>query len=219
MRHPCVEFESQRDASGYTVKAVAPSAAPLNTVLTEAGEIGTSGDRLVRKGGALERVRPLERSDNLFAVFAHLKSPDEIAEFMRQNGPLTKNGNRDGEHLAAVGAAIADMRKLVDAWRATPGKLKTLVGDRLDLAKLKASVRWNGATGTFDLSLTPEHLIEALRLQFAQAVSAARALKTCRHCLTPFLVGPGTGRLSKAEFCCDEHRVTFHSLARSATKM
>lgn len=39
--------------------------------------------------------------------------------------------------------------------------------------------------------------------------------KQCRHCNEWFEAGPGTGRRVDAEFCSDEHRIRFHSLART----
>jgi len=37
----------------------------------------------------------------------------------------------------------------------------------------------------------------------------------CAHCGNFFKAGAGTGRRIDASFCCDEHRVRYHSLKRS----
>jgi hypothetical protein len=69
--------------------------------------------------------------------------------------------------------------------------------------------------GTVRLKLRPARLIDAIWLQMAQSVSSGRAARECQRCGNWFEVGPGTGRRLDAKFCCDEHRIEFHSRARS----
>jgi hypothetical protein len=64
------------------------------------------------------------------------------------------------------------------------------------------------------LKIAPTDLLEALWLQFAQAVSKGLANR-CKQCEALFATGPDAKRRRGAEFCSLECKTKYHSLKRS----
>jgi hypothetical protein len=65
------------------------------------------------------------------------------------------------------------------------------------------------------LLISPETLIGALWWQLGQSLSGNVGFAECRQCGHWFETGPGTGKHVDAEFCCNEHKIRYFSLARS----
>jgi hypothetical protein len=65
------------------------------------------------------------------------------------------------------------------------------------------------------LQISPETLISALWSQLGQSLAGKVGFSECRHCGNWFETGPGTGKHVDAEFCCNDHKVRYFSLARS----
>jgi len=86
------------------------------------------------------------------------------------------------------------------------------------ISSLTASVLWDPIVKAPRWELRPNTLLDALWLQFGQALTSGSQIRQCQHCADWFEAGRGTGRRLDAKFCCDEHRTAFNSLKRSREK-
>ena len=80
--------------------------------------------------------------------------------------------------------------------------------------KLAAYIAPNPDTGEWEFHLRPLSLLDALWLQFGQALVSKAELRSCKQCGNWFQAGAG-GVRSDAKFCTPECRGRYNSLKRS----
>jgi hypothetical protein len=217
-----IDFEWAVDEAGYDWVPGGPAEAgeensPFGEFMSVLEGSPIRLDRIVRRGGKLRTYRPFERVDGLCRVFAGAAvDPKGLMNFVHRFGPMTEDGNHDGED-ALIGLGHAETmagwlrqysqnRRECFSQLACPG----LGWSRLDVAL------WvNPATGKPQYRFRPPALVNALWFEVAQIMTSDAQLRECAHCGRWFEVGPGTGRRADAKFCHDEHRIAFNSLKRS----
>jgi hypothetical protein len=159
---------------------------------------------IIGRGGR-KICRRLDDYPALYSTFASVRTPEELLAFVTQYGLLTQR---------RTGASEGDVVPLV---------LRQAKWFRTNLNARKANI-WNPIPETElkawlsrDLSVKygPSTLLDALWLQFAQALSDGAQMRECRHCHRVFPVGGKSGKRLVAEFCSAAHRIEFNSLARS----
>ena len=214
-----MSFEWPVDDAGYSIVDHKPKPSKGRSARLLTGE--PSGPHIVRKGGPLRTTRPLELHRTLFVEFARLDGTDESClRFANSFGflglfPDEKMDDRvgpAGESLAQFRDAIADMRRVVNAWQAIPDTFAS--NQEIKIARLDASLV--PIDGRPTLRIRPRSLIGAIHLQFAQAVSTGLDIRTCDHCGKLFEIG-GAGRTRKARFCSDRCRTDYHVARRKTS--
>ena len=200
-----VDFTSYVDQAGYElIPDRTPRLRPGQTWL----DLKVRPARIVGKGG---RLRPLRLNDYpmLFNEFAKVSTSHGLLAFVTQYGPLTYAG--------VAGAAGDVVPSLLDQAKRMKGRLKPQrwkIAPDIPITRLMASLSTD-RKGTVSLKIFPATLLDALWLQFSQALTEGAEMHQCKHCQGWFPVGGKSGRRLVAEFCTDEHRKRFNSLARS----
>jgi hypothetical protein len=156
--------------------------------------------RIVARGGKLKRT-PLNNYPALFAKFADITTPEKLLEFISEYGPLTRGG--------VVPELLDQAQRMRRHLKGPPGETN------VNVSNLTANLYTDRIKGTVTLRIVPPTLLDALWLQLAQAFRDGAQWRKCRHCGESFLAGGHSGRRIIAEFCSDEHRKRFNSLARS----
>jgi hypothetical protein len=203
-----VDFTSHVDQAGYElIPDRTPRLRPGQTLLSrKASEIRPA--RIVGRGG---RLKPLRLNDYpmLFNEFAEINTSHGLLEFVTKYGPLTYAGVAGAP--GDVVPSLLDQAKRMKR-RLRPQRAKS--APDIPITRLTASLYTDGK-GTVSLKIFPNSLLDALWLQFGQALTAGAEMHQCKHCQGWFPVGGKSGRRLVAEFCSDEHRKRFNSLARS----
>src|SRR5262249_55744990 len=135
--------------------------------------------------------------------------PHGCLAFCTEYGPLP--------HAGAAGAGGEVVPSLLDQAKRMRERLKpqrAKIAPDIPITRLMASLSTD-RKGTVSLQICPVTLLDALWLQFAQARTEGAEMHQCKHCQGWFPVGGKSGRRLDAEFCTDEHRKRFNSLARS----
>jgi hypothetical protein len=161
--------------------------------------------RIVAKGVAVESYQPLDKFPDLYARFADIRSQDDAAKFIRTFGPLTEEGLPKGK-----GDDLFDVLRQAQCMAA--GNL--LVFTQLNPVFTQLNASLVAERDGLHLKIAPTNLLEALWLQFAQAVSKGLANR-CKQCEALFATGPDAKRRRGAEFCSIECKTKYHSLKRS----
>ena len=201
--------------------------------------------RIVRKGGKLQRYRPLEIPDLFKRFITMARSPEGVSEFVETHGPLTRQGlltrEQVEERLKREETYIRGLQEKLTSEqlkeRRTRRKPQEKEGDDVFhviaqaeemLERLRGG--WGigvmplnklsvsietNGSGKIELKVRPACLLDAMWLQLAQSQSAPN-IRECPQCHKSFMVGGG-GRAQRrdAKFCSDECRIKFNSLARS----
>lgn len=196
---PVIQFQGWRDREGYR--------------LVE----GTTHNRqrIVRNGrgnDSMEPISPLKESKTLYRLFAKVETPDDLLRFVRDYGLLTLSGLGKSDDVGYVmrhARLMRDLLKWIASNQPPPLELET------PPCNVHALVVWDRKEKTLRWELRPSTLLDALWLQFGQAVTRGDYIRTCTHCGEWFEAGRGTSRRLDAKFCCDEHRTAFNSLKRS----
>jgi hypothetical protein len=163
--------------------------------------------RIVRKRGRLKAIR-LNDYPLLFSEFAKIETAHGLLEFIAKYGPLTPAGvGGRGDVVPSLLDQAKRMRKRLQPQRAK-------IAPDIPITRLTASLSTN-RKGTVSLKIVPATLLDALWLQFGQALTEGAEMHQCKFCQGWFPVGGKSGRRLVAEFCIDEHRKRFNSLARS----
>jgi hypothetical protein len=232
-----VDFEWPVAVGGYEVcdygarpgppTLLAPSSALIKIAALAAGGIAASeppsdlvrvgpwGTHLVPCGATLRWHQPLAFHPFLFMQFATLdQRAAACAEFASNFGLLLTRGEGT-EDVEIWFHHIGRFRRLVDLWQSGPpvAVLTRSEPDDLREAAIGAKLVWRD--GRPGLSMTPDTLISALRLQFMQAIADMREIKSCDQCGRWFERGPGKDRRGKSRFCSDACRFGFHNERRS----
>jgi hypothetical protein len=157
--------------------------------------------RIVAKGVSLESYQPLEKFPDLYAKFAELRSQDDAAKFIGTFGPLTEEGLPEGKG--------DDLFMMLSQAQSIAAR-NLHVG--IVFTRLNASLV--AERDGLHLKIAPANLLEALWLQFAQAVSKGLANR-CKECGGLFATGPDAKRRRGAQFCSLECKTKYHSKIRS----
>jgi hypothetical protein len=177
--------------------------------------------RVVANSNDYETYRPLDEYSTLYKIFAdQCRTQKGVLGFTEKFGPLSTH---PGTLLTIRALGLAGAR----------GTVGDLVRDVIEQADLMNKYLSGYSRGipqipltnieavlvpddqTVRIKLSPSRLIDAIWLQMAQASTSGRGIAECLHCGNWFEVGPGTGRRADAKFCSDQHRIEFHSQARS----
>jgi len=232
-----IDFEWQRDSRGYRLleaKLPTPRRPPLTPLaglllagMKPAATTILDGyeepQRVVRVGGDLKRYRPLEEFETLYQIFANTaQTPAGVLSFIEKFGPLTEWGldPKQGENVELTIKVAAYMAELLrmDAIGHRKALISRLAQTGIVLLRIKVSLIGDPIAESLKLHLGVQSLMEALWLQFGQAMARGATVRQCQHCSTLFQTGPGSGRRLDAKFCSDDHRVTFNSLKRTKEK-
>jgi hypothetical protein len=218
-----INFEWQRDAEGYRLEPNPIEPKPGGGLVYHPLGIRVVSDpnrlRLVRRGGRPILYRPLDRFETLYKIFANdIRTPEDVLTFADKFGPLTIEG-LDAE----IGEPAYDTIVQAEAMReflGFAGPDKALLTRGIDsqvnsLGDIDVALVLDPTTTTPKLQLSPSTLLDAIWLQFGQALSGDTSLRQCQHCGAWFETGAGTARRRDAKFCSDDHRVAFNSLKRS----
>jgi hypothetical protein len=155
---------------------------------------------------ALDPYNPLDEFPDLYERFTKIRSEADAIKFVRAYGPLTVEGlNGKGDIIQIIQGQARNMAR---GWPVAYGLLG-LPEPHVPLYATLAADQ-NG----FHLKIEPASLLDALWLQFAEAVSRGLANR-CKQCNRLFATGPDAGRRRGAEFCSEQCKIKFHSLKRS----
>jgi hypothetical protein len=238
MTLPRIDFTSFRDLNGYeireetpqeiaTARAASEAAAKFLGIKDEAakeipsdapewvrdeqpaGRLEKNGPRIsghiVGKGGKLKMEHvDLSQWPRAFEKFAEINTPNGLLEFVTKHGPLYLRP----QYVLPLLKQARRMRGLMRGGTIEPY-----------IRHLSARLYKDRETGELEISITPSCLLDALWLQFQQSQSSGAVFRRCPHCKIQFAAGGNSGRRSIAEFCSEEHRKRFNSLARSNPKM
>jgi hypothetical protein len=198
---PIIDFTWTRDPKGYRLT----DSKPLR--------------RVVRNGPNGSEVSCLPLSGEEFRIFARVATSDaRLLDFVQWYGPLTWDGwdATKGDIVELVMHHARAMRELLTA--TAEGRPPSSDGGPVYIGSdstVHAAVIWDPATKSPRWCFRPNTLLDALWLQFGQAVTRGARLRACEHCGAWFEAGAGTGRRADARFCSGEHRIAFNSLKRS----
>ena len=127
--------------------------------------------------------------------------PDLVTSAWRQESPKSEAVSLDEilHHQARLRLALrrfesGDYSKLSEYWYSN---ITALLRVELQIDE-QGKLAW---------TMSPQDLIRALWLQFAQHVSSGTQLLRCERCNAPFIVGTGTGRRSTSMFCSSTCKV------------
>jgi hypothetical protein len=174
-----------------------------------------------RRKGTLEPYRPLEAYGSLFAEFAGVQTPQDVLTFIRQFGPLTAAGlnEANGELVEGVLANAAAMREVLAYGAGSRDEKLFVVASQTSVfAELEVTLAFDRTDNALALKFAPGSLLDAIWFQSVQKLLSGTVVRHCRQCGRPFEAGPGTRRRLDAKFCCEEHKILFHSHKRSVHK-
>lgn len=217
-----IDFEWAVDEAGYDWIAGGPAelgeeASLIGELLSVVSGKRVRPDRIVRRGGPLRTYRPFQRVSGLFLLFANLgKNPEGLMDFVRQFGPMTEDGNREGED-ALIGLGHGQsMGELLQRYAESPADcISRFSGNGLAWSRIDVWLALNPMTGRPQFRYRPPTLINALWFELGQVLTSDAQLRHCAHCGAWFEAGPGVGRRADAKFCSDDHRIAFNSLKRT----
>lgn len=196
------------------------------------------GGKIIGNGGPKQHNR-FKDFPKLYLIFAKIEqTPKGLLDFVNKFGRLTldeldKHGKPViGEDVRAVlgnAKTISMALEMFSGHIGNPPKWPPGQPFKYDLPSIGARVQggipirgqlsaWlvpDPITGVWQLQLRPPTLLDAIWLQFAQAITSNAELRTCGHCGKWFEAGQGSDRRAGAKFCSDECRVEFNSLQRS----
>jgi hypothetical protein len=193
------DFTWYRDSKGY--KLVPAKCGDRKVPILDRPSSDIQPARVVRLDGKLESYRP---KTDLWLSFITLQTEPSVVDFIKKWGPLTHAG------LRGKGDLVRDV--LDEAEEMKHVSMGKIILPRLLNKLVVTLIRENGE---LRLKVRPACLLDDLWLQFAQANSRVAKFKRCRQCDEQFAAGAGFGRRADAEFCSDECRKRFNSLARS----
>jgi hypothetical protein len=174
-------------------------------------------------------------------AFSNVKTPKSLLKFINLYGSLTGSSPQWGDSVAGCLLWSRRFYELLSCKQQEGKKLASVfnsqiresiirsykrVGTQLptdhDFGPLEqligtAHVTTDSERG-IQLRIKTDALIGGLWWQLAEKLSGATNIRLC-HCSAPFEAGPGTGRHVDANFCSDEHKVRYFSLARTSRKL
>jgi hypothetical protein len=211
-----IDFEWQKSRDGYRIVPCRPlkSGEPRPPHRLADPRL----DRIEPVGGELMRLRPLDRADDLFRVFARVRTQEGLIEFFNTFGPLDElSPGGAGEEVEHVLRVAEQFREAIDLHFNRPRQVPSYVAERLSWFPLQFKFVPTPRRGPW-FKLVPTSLRSALWIQLAQQLASGVRFQTCSFCHEIFLVGHGSGKRLDAKFCSDEHRVRHNSLKRSLSR-
>lgn len=184
------------------------------------------GDKyLIAISRRIERYRPLEIFPALFMELAGTEpTPNGAARFINRYGlphSATDTGIGTPADLWAVLSDSKAMKSGIRAWERLreTGDVKSLVrrveGKLRRAAHLSVELRAVEGQSVPSMVLVPHTLLDAIWLQFAQAVAANHDFRRCDECLKWFEIAPGKGRPEK-RFCSNACSMRAYRKRRAA---
>ena len=205
------DFEWRIDTKGYRLErlhSLKGLCSGLSSLIPHDADLSTKPLWVVRRnGGRFRDYRPLANFDMLYSHFARIKTSEELLDFIKKFGSLTKDG--DFPSCGNLVSYLLPHARAFRAWLNGKGDLRGEYFTQLE-ASLKPDV-----SGSLHLQLVPRDLLSGLWLQLGLKLSGEKKISTCLHCGNWFEAGPGTGRRADAKFCSDEHRIEFNSHKRT----
>jgi hypothetical protein len=198
------DFTWYRDAKGYGLIAAKPITRRRGQSILDVRIDDIQPARVVRKGGALQSYRPLDKFPNLYEQFVGIQRTENgVKGFIERFGPLTNEGLRgNGEVVPAMIDRADAMAELLRGHTVA-----------MPLNSLQASIVTKD--NSIRLKVSPACLLDALWLQLVQAKASGKGARECLQCQTLFTTGVGTNRRADAKFCSDVCRIKYNSLRRS----
>jgi hypothetical protein len=216
-----IDFTWATDTKGFHI--------PGNVDLNERDAVPL-GERIVRKGGPLQRYQP-ERIEKLFDDFLLVRTPADLLQFVNRFGPLTLEGfyceaseemfgpSNEGYWQLDEGEAL-DLGLEYSGWfrdvlkeKHKPSRVARSF-EAFRLEKYQVEIVPDVKRG-IRFKFFPEKLLDYLTLRLAHVVLALPAYSSCLWCGEFFAKGVGTKRRGDAQFCSDQHRIDHNSQKRS----
>jgi hypothetical protein len=218
-----VNFEWWRDAAGYRLVPDTTPPDPGDAVVFHPHGIRVVSEikplRLVRLGGGLIPYHPIDHFETLYRIFANeVRTPKDVLAFAQKFGSLTVDGldMKVGEPAYNTVVHAEGMREFLGFASGDKQLLTRGIEAQMNaLGHIDVAIVLDAETTRPKLRLSPSSLLDALWLQFAQALAGGSSLRQCQLCGGWFETGDGTGRRRDAKFCSNEHRIAFNSLKRS----
>jgi hypothetical protein len=207
MTPPPLNFTAYRDADGYRIVEAKPAPPPKKGQSFLGAPAGMPA-HTVGNGGKPVPVR-INDYPLLFAEFASIDSETKLLAFITKFGPLT-NPYADGRSNEEISYLLDRARQMKKAMQKSPKSVPSI-----RMSNLKAWLAKDPTSGALAVRYSPSTLLDTLWIQLGYAMSDGAEMRKCRHCGEWFVTGQGMGRRRIAEFCSDEHRKRFNSLARS----
>jgi hypothetical protein len=192
------------------------------------GESCPKTDVIVANGNMRKPYYPIKTIDNLYSIFANVRTAEGLLDFVKEHGPLTEAGFATGLYMDD-GESVPRMLDEAKVFRELLAYKKR--GSRQLASFFDEVVRggWGGrliANVAIEsdpkkgvrLKMNTDDLIDALWWQLAHKLSDDVVVRECRHCGQWFEAGPSAGKRVDSEFCCGGHRIRFNSLKRSRGK-
>jgi len=216
-----IDFTWATDTKGFYI--------PGDVDLNERDSIPL-GERIVRKGGPLQRYQP-ERIERLFGDFLLVRTPADLFQFVSRRGPLTREGfyceasdddfrspnefysSVDEGEALELGLEYAGWFRDVLREKQKPSRVARSF-EAFRLEKYQVEIVPDVKRG-IRFKFFPENLLDYLMLRLAHAVLAPPAYSSCQWCGEFFAKGVGTRRRGDAQFCSDQHRIDHNSQKRS----
>jgi hypothetical protein len=224
-----IDFEWSVDETGYEWIPGGPADGSVDPdgelsgfeLLSVIGRKPIREDRIRRRGGKLRTYRPFDLIDRmLFRTFpSRATNLDGLLDFVSQYGPMTQEGNHDGEPASIGLTAAASMAELLRVYSENPGDwFFRYARSELYWSRVDVKLAYNPMTGRPQFRFVPATFINALWLELGQSLTSEAQLRNCKRCGVWFPTGPGTGRRADAKFCSDDHRIIFNSLKRGRSE-
>ena len=190
---------------------------------------GKFGKRIVPRSGKFIQAPPLNGTEAHF--FANVSSEIALTKFASSYGLLrtsnfTLGGHRITHHddgRFELGTEIPDGED-VDELLSTSRFFKQCLisrrvkvdGNMLDQGRSFGEVSISAAGSRAIMIVEAASLMDALWLQLLSDVSAQSKFRQCLwvECRQVFKVGSSSGLRSDAKFCCERHRMLYHSRRR-----
>jgi len=158
--------------------------------------------RIVGNGGPKRQMR-LKEFPHLYLEFAKAQSPEQLLHFVGRFGRLTNNDEGD------------NVRSLLSGTKGMSAALELMRGMIGNLPKWPTGRRFEYETPSLGKIAGGIPMLDALWLQFGQALTSNAQLRQCDHCGKWFEAGVGTGRRADAKFCSSQCQIEHKSLERS----
>jgi hypothetical protein len=171
---------------------------------------------IVGKGGKMEGVR-LSDWPLAYEEFAKVKTEEDLLKFVVKYGPLTYEYGAANLYFEPQQVVLLLLDEALQMRECMQGGKRG--GETKPYSHILSARLYKTKTGEMGIEMTPSSLLDALWLQFHDTESSGAVFRICPYCKGPFAAGGNSGRRSIAEFCSEEHRKRFNSLARSNPKL
>jgi hypothetical protein len=223
-----IDFEMSVDANGYSLERgwiIGRGGAKRRMRLKDFPTLFLIFAKVQTPEGLLDFVTKFGRLAN-----------DELKAPIKRGQKLTEDDVSRGDDVRTMLGNTRAMSVALETIGAHMGNLPTWQGGRVEyevpsLGKgakvvggiplpgaLTASLAPDPATGAWQLQLQPPCLLDAIWLQFGQALTSNAVLRSCGNCGKWFEAGVGSGRRADAKYCSDQCRVEHKSLERTRKK-